>query len=118
MINKTLKKTFLALIAVILLSSLGYCEDIQGVLDQAGNIYAGSEATNNLIAGFSTGGLIGGLLFGSIGLVAFLYGKKNSEFRPMIMGILLMGYPYFLKNTIALYLVGVALTVILFIWRE
>ena len=87
---------------------------------QVAEIYTGSEGGpgSNLIAGFSLGGLIGGLLFGCVGFVAFMYGKKNQEFRPMIVGLFLMGYPYFLKNTIVLYLVGVVLISALFVWRE
>ncbi len=114
-----MKNILLTVIAIISLTSIGYCQDTQELIGQVAKIYTGSEASgNNLIAGFSLGGLIGGILFGSIGFIAFMYGKKNSEFKPMITGILLMGYPYFVKNTIAMYLVGVALTVLLFVWRE
>jgi len=62
--------------------------------------------------------LIGGCFFGSIGFIAFMYGKSNSEFRPIVMGILLMAYPYFLRGTVVLYLVGIALTAGLYFWRE
>ena len=58
------------------------------------------------------------LIFGAIGFVAFVYGKKNGLFRPMIIGLALMVYPYFISGTFLLYLVGSALTAALYFWRE
>jgi len=114
-----MKKKFLVMLTIILLNSVAYGQDTQELIGQISKVYTGSEVSgSNIIAGFSVGGLIGGMLFGGIGFVAFIYGKKNSEFRPMIMGILLMVFPYFLKNTMAMYLVGIALTVGLYVWRE
>ncbi|MFH1593249.1 MAG: hypothetical protein ABID09_00960 [Candidatus Omnitrophota bacterium] len=109
----------LAVIAIILSSSPGYCRDTQDIIGEVTKTYTGGESSvNSLLAGFSLSGIIGGILFGSVGFVAFIYGKKTSGLKPMIMGILLMVYPYFVKDTIALYLVGAVLTVALFIWRE
>ena len=62
--------------------------------------------------------LFGALVFGSIGLVAFMIGKKRARFKMMITGIILMGYPYFIWNTIALYALGVVLTASLFVFKE
>jgi hypothetical protein len=56
----------------------------------------------------SAANLIGGCVFGSIGFVAFLYGKRMSLWKPMFIGIALMVYPYFVSNDIALYAAGVA----------
>jgi hypothetical protein len=77
--------------------------------------YTGNAALpiNNLIGGFSMWGLVGTTIFGGIGFIAFVYGKKNSEWKPMVIGILLCVYPYFFKSTLSLYLVGLALTVAL-----
>ena len=61
---------------------------------------------------------LGGLIFGSIGLIAFIYGKKMSEFRPMIIGLLLMAFPYFISSNVLLYVIGIGLTIALFIFRE
>ncbi len=58
--------------------------------------------------------LFGGLLFGTIGFVAFRYGKKQGDYRKLGVGVALMFYPYFISNTIAMYLVGAALTAALF----
>jgi hypothetical protein len=67
---------------------------------------------------FSPSNLFAGLIFGSIGLGAFIYGKKNAFWRPMVIGIILMAYPYFLSGTLLIYLIGIVLTAALYFWRE
>jgi hypothetical protein len=62
--------------------------------------------------------IAGYIIFGAIGFVAFVYGKKNKFWRPMIIGIALMAYPYFFSGTLVIYLVGIALTAALYFWRE
>lgn len=118
-LNKIMRNILLAIMIIILLTSLGYCQNTQNLIEEVTNLYNCSEGLgSNLIAGFSWAGLIGGILFGSIGFIAFVYGKKNAKFKPMLIGALLMVYPYFVKNTIAMYLAGIALTAVLFIWRK
>lgn len=56
--------------------------------------------------------LIWGLLFGSIGVGYFLYGKKQKKGVPFICGIGLMIFPYMVSNTILLVIVGCLLLVI------
>ncbi len=53
-----------------------------------------------------------------IGMVALGYGKKQGYFKPMFIGALLLIYPYFVSNTVAMYCIGVSLTASLFIFRE
>jgi len=67
---------------------------------------------------FSTAKITAWIIFGVIGFAAFLYGKKNKSFRPMIIGAALMAYPYFISGTFFLYLVGITLTAALYFWRE
>ena len=62
--------------------------------------------------------LIAGILFGSIGLGAFIYGKKQSSVRIIMIGVGLMAYPYFVSNAVLVYVIGIALTVALFIFRD
>ncbi|PIP80691.1 MAG: hypothetical protein COW84_03870 [Gammaproteobacteria bacterium CG22_combo_CG10-13_8_21_14_all_40_8] len=57
----------------------------------------------------STESLLVSLLFGSIGLGYFIYGKKQSDLMVKWMGIALMVYPYFVENTLARVIVGVLL---------
>ena len=66
---------------------------------------------------FSMANIMGGLFFGVIGVAAWMYGKKQSQMKPMIIGGLLMVYPYFISETISLWVVGFALTLFLFIFN-
>jgi hypothetical protein len=67
---------------------------------------------------FSGANLIGGLLFGSIGFVAFIYGKRMQLWKPMVLGLGLMAYPYFVSNDIALFAIGIVGTAALFLFRD
>jgi len=58
----------------------------------------------------SMSSLLWGLLFGSIGLGFFLYGKKQQAIVPLFCGLALMAFPYFVSNTFLLVAIGVALT--------
>ncbi len=62
--------------------------------------------------------ICGYFIFGGIGFVAFVYGKKNSFFKPMVIGIVLNVYPYFMASTLLIYIVGIILTAALFMWRD
>ncbi|OGW79752.1 MAG: hypothetical protein A3G33_01735 [Omnitrophica bacterium RIFCSPLOWO2_12_FULL_44_17] len=62
--------------------------------------------------------LIAGIIFGGIGFVAFIYGKKQASWKPLAIGIALMAYPYFVSNTIALYAIGGLLTLSLFFFHD
>lgn len=56
--------------------------------------------------------LLWGLLFGSIGLGFFVYGKKQKAPVPLVCGLVLMVFPYFVSNVILLVAIGVALVAI------
>jgi hypothetical protein len=66
----------------------------------------------------SPAALLGSLLFGAIGFGAFLYGKKMVLYKPMLIGIILMAYPYFVPETWLLYVIGCALCLGLFLFRD
>ncbi len=53
--------------------------------------------------------LIWGLVFGSFGLGFFVYGRKQKAVVPLVCGLALMIFPYFVSNTILLVAIGVAL---------
>lgn len=61
--------------------------------------------------------LFAGLVFGSIGWGAWIYGKRRSSVPHLLLGVALMGYPYFVSNLILLWGVGVILTLLLFVFR-
>lgn len=52
------------------------------------------------------------VLFGSIGLGYFIYGRKQKSPLHFIAGIALFGFPYLVDGTIALVLVGATLVVL------
>ncbi len=56
--------------------------------------------------------LLWGVLFGSLGFGYFLYGKKQGAVIPLVCGLLLMVFPYFISNTALVVLVGMALAAI------
>ena len=53
--------------------------------------------------------IVGLIVFGIVGLVAFVYGKRAGRPRTRWLGLALMLYPYVVSNTWALYLIGIAL---------
>ena len=56
--------------------------------------------------------LMWGIIFGSIGLGFFGYGKKQKAVIPFIIGIGLMVFPYFISNIYILVLSGIVLIAI------
>jgi hypothetical protein len=63
----------------------------------------------------STSILIWGVIFGSIGLGFFVYGKKQKAVIPLVSGIGLMLFPYFISNIYVLVLSGIVLIVLPFV---
>lgn len=66
----------------------------------------------------SVAGLLWGVLFSSIGLGYFIYGKKQRSIPALICGVLLMMYPYFVSNTWVLVIVGAVLVAVPWYWRD
>jgi len=64
------------------------------------------------------GVLLWGLLFSSLGLGFFLYGKKQRAVVPLVCGLVLMIYPYFIPNVVALVAIGVVLTAVPFFFKS
>lgn len=62
--------------------------------------------------------LFGLILFGVTGIGAYAYGKKQKKRNAKWLGVALMLYPYAVSDTLWLYIVGVALTAGLFVWRD
>ncbi|MGE0372525.1 MAG: hypothetical protein AB7Q01_11620 [Gammaproteobacteria bacterium] len=56
--------------------------------------------------------LLWGLLFSSIGLGFFIYGKKRKAVVPLACGLALMIYPYFVSSTFPLVSIGAVLMAI------
>ncbi|SPP66281.1 hypothetical protein [Nitrospira lenta] len=60
----------------------------------------------------STAVLMWGMLFGSIGVGFFIYGRKQRAVVPLCVGVALCVFPYFIANVYVLVLVGVVLMAI------
>ena len=56
-----------------------------------------------------TSQMLWGVFFSSVGFGYFLYGKKPKALVPLLSGMVLMVVSYFISNTIALVVTGVAL---------
>jgi hypothetical protein len=46
--------------------------------------------------------ILAGIIFGTIGMGAFSYGKKLELWQPRVIGVALMVYPYLVYNVWAL----------------
>ena len=62
--------------------------------------------------------LFASILFGIIGTVALMYGKRMEQWKTMIVGGTLLVFPYFVSQTWAIYAIGCALCVALFVFRD
>lgn len=60
----------------------------------------------------STATLMWGMLFGSIGVGFFIFGRKQKAVVVLCMGVTLCVFPYFIANVYALVLVGLVLMAI------
>jgi hypothetical protein len=57
------------------------------------------------------------VLFGSVGLGYFIYGKKQQRGMPMLAGFALMVFPYLVSNSILMVIIGVVLMALPFFIR-
>lgn len=62
--------------------------------------------------------LIGAIAFGLIGYFAYRHGKRTALGKIKWTGVALMLYPYAISGTALLYVVGAALCLALYLWRE
>ena len=69
------------------------------------------------IGSISIATIVVAIVFGLVGFAAFRYGRKNSEPRPLFLGIALMAYGYFVSNAWVSFGIGALLTALLFFPR-
>lgn len=81
-----------------------------GIIAMIRNLRTGIER-------MSAASLLWGLLFGSIGVGFFIYGKRQAMIVPMLCGVALMVYPYFVSSTWLLLAIGIALMAIPYFLR-
>ena len=64
--------------------------------------------------GISLATIVIAVFFGMVGFMAFRYGKRAGEPRPLFLGIALMAYGYFVSNAWVSFGIGALLTLLLF----
>jgi hypothetical protein len=108
-----MKKILLAAAVIALIA--GYCfgDDISDALGKNG-----ASPVAGLLGHFSTAGLLWGIVFGGVGVGAFIYGKKKSNAAFMLIGILLSGYTFVIQDTFQIVLIGAVLTGSLYFFRR
>jgi multisubunit Na+/H+ antiporter MnhC subunit len=52
-----------------------------------------------------------GILTSAVGLAYFIYGKRQTKYVPLLAGMLLCVYPYFVDSLTRLVVIGAALLV-------
>jgi len=62
--------------------------------------------------------LLWGVLFSSIGLGYFIYGRRQGKTIPLLCGVALMIYPYFMPNAVALVAIGAIFTAVPYFIRR
>ncbi|GMR06993.1 MAG: hypothetical protein BMS9Abin25_1641 [Gammaproteobacteria bacterium] len=56
--------------------------------------------------------LIWGMLFGAVGLGFFTYGRRQKAVVPLVAGIALFLFPYFISNVYVLVIAGIVLVML------
>jgi ABC-type thiamin/hydroxymethylpyrimidine transport system permease subunit len=64
---------------------------------------------------FDVNTLLVGLIAGVFGMAYFVYGKRQTKLTPMIAGVMLCIYPYFIDSLLWLCVVGALLLVAPFV---
>jgi hypothetical protein len=59
---------------------------------------------------FDVNSLLASIVPSSIGFVAFMYGKRQGRIPHMVIGVLMMIYPYFISNVLIMLAIGGAMS--------
>lgn len=63
-------------------------------------------------------GLLWAVIFGSIGIAFFVYGRRQRAVVPLICGVALVILPYLVSDTLLLVVAGVALIALPYFYRN
>ena len=69
-------------------------------------------------APLDTATLLSGLLFSSLGVGYFIYGKKQQRQAAFFGGLALLGYPYLVSDLWQVWVIGLALLAVPYIWKN
>jgi hypothetical protein len=64
---------------------------------------------------FDAGSLLSSMLVSSVGFVLFVYGRKMGRPPHILTGIVLLIFPYFVANILAMFAIAAVLCVLLWI---
>jgi hypothetical protein len=64
---------------------------------------------------FDTNFLFASLLWGSVGVGYFIYGKKQREMMPMLGGVAMIAASYFVGSALLMSLISIALMVAVYL---
>jgi hypothetical protein len=67
---------------------------------------------------FDPASITANVIFGLIGTAAFIYGKNTVRIPYMLIGIVLMIYPFFISQIWLLYAIGITLCIGLYFFRD
>ncbi|MEO8565056.1 MAG: hypothetical protein ABI541_01630 [Betaproteobacteria bacterium] len=59
--------------------------------------------------------LLIGIVTGALGIAYIAYGRRQTKFAPLIAGVFLCAYPYFIDSLVWLCVVGVLLLAMSFV---
>ncbi len=62
--------------------------------------------------------LISGLVIGLVGMVLFMHGKREQNFKALGAGVVLCVYPYFIASVIVTWVVFAAVLGGLYLWQK
>ena len=65
----------------------------------------------------SVASIVWGTLFGAIGIGYFVYGKRQARIMPLVCGIALMVYPWFVPGVILTVVIGIVLMAVPYFLR-
>lgn len=66
----------------------------------------------------SPAALFASILFGLLGLAAIRHARKQMQWQPLVGGIALIAFPYFIERAWLIYLIGFAICYALYLFRE
>jgi len=115
-----MKKNLAITFVIIAVSSgLLLCDQVDDMLNNTAPAQqTATQQAGALIGGLSAGALLWGLIFSSIGVGFFLYGRKKSNLKLMLVSGLLVAYPYVIQKTVAIVIVGIVLTAAAYLVRK
>jgi hypothetical protein len=67
---------------------------------------------------WSLSSILAGLLVSTLGFSIFLYGKNVQRFWPLVVGLAMMTYPWFIYSALWLWVITAILCVVLYLARE